>query len=299
MKKIILTVLVLLFTFAVPNLGAQENTEEIKIGILSWRGPLGFKARWEAASEYLTEKIGRPVVILPLEFEDILPAVEKEEVDFFTSDPSVFMTAKVQYGATEVLTMKFTNADSVGAVLFTAADHPIVHELTDLKSKKFGALRRWSFGGWQMAEKEFLDTGIDPYPFLHTLRFFDKPWSVVKAVLRRTVDAGTVPAGILERMVAAGTVKMEDFKILEQKFHPDFPYVCSTKLYPGFPLAKTAAVDQELADQVAAALKALQPNDKILQDARITGWIDPLDYAEIKVVQAQLRGGGYTDVRRW
>ncbi|MCI5221206.1 MAG: phosphate/phosphite/phosphonate ABC transporter substrate-binding protein [Candidatus Electrothrix sp. AR4] len=298
MKGIIMTVLALLLVFTAPNLAASENIEEIRIGILSWRGPLGFKHRWEAAAKYLTKEIGRPVVILPLEFQDVLPSVEAGKVDFFTADPSVFMTAKVQYGATEVLTMKFSNADSVGAVLFTAANNRTVNELKELKDKKFGALRRWSFGGWQMAEKEFLDSGIDPYPFLHTLRFFDTPQSVVRAVLLRKVDAGTVPASILERMATAGTVKMEDFKILEQKFHVDFPYVCSTELYPGFPLAKTAAVDQELADQVATALKALHPNDSILRDARVTGWIDPLDYTGIKLVQAQLRGGGYTGERR-
>ncbi len=297
MKRVIVIVAVLLFAFTGTSVSAASDTDKVRIGILSWRGPLGFKSQWKATGEYLSEEIGRPVVILPLEFEDVLPAVEKEKVDFFTADPSVFMTAKEQYGATEVLTMKLINADSVGAVLFTTATNRTVNNLTDLRDRKFGAVRRWSFGGWQMAEKEFRDAGIDPYPFLHTLRFFDTPWAVAKAVLQRKVDAGTVPVSILERMTAAGTIKMEDFKILEQKFHHDFPYICSTELYPGFPLAKTAAVDPMLAAQVAAALKALEPDNRILRDARINGWTDPLDYTNIKVVQSQLRGGGYTGRR--
>ncbi|MCI5211572.1 MAG: hypothetical protein D3910_22955 [Candidatus Electrothrix sp. ATG2] len=148
-----------------------------------------------------------------------------------------------------------------------------------------------------MAEKEFRNAGIDPYPFLHTLRFFDKPAAVVRAVLRGQVDAGTVPASILERMAKRGTIKMRDVKILRQKEYPNFPYACSTELYPGFPLAKTAAVSDTLAHQVANALKALEPSNKILKAARVSGWVDPLDYTDIQVVQSQLRGGGYTGRR--
>ncbi|MCI5146206.1 MAG: phosphate/phosphite/phosphonate ABC transporter substrate-binding protein [Candidatus Electrothrix sp. AR3] len=297
MKRIILTAVALLLAFAGPNFAAEKNIEEIRIGILSWRGPLGFKDRWQPVGDYLSEELGKPVVILPLKFKDVLSAVKEKKVDFFTADPSVFMTAKMRYGAKEILTMKLSSADSVGAVLFTAAGNKKIDDLKDLKGKKFGALRRWSFAGWQMAEKEFRNTGIDPYAFLHTLRFFNSPQSVVKAVQLRQVDAGTVPASILERMVAAGKVKMEDFKILEQKFHPDFPYACSTELYPGFPLAKRAAVEPSLANQVAAALKSLQPYGKILKNARISGWTDPLDYTAIKVVQTQLKGGGYPGQR--
>jgi two-component system sensor histidine kinase TtrS len=295
MIKKTLAVFALLLVFIAPSLAAQKHTtDEVKIGILSWRGALGFKQRWEPTGKYLTESIGRKVTVFPLEFKDVLPAVKNGEVDFFTADPSMFISAKLQYGASEVLTMKLINTDSVGAVLFTKAGNKDVNELTDLNGKRFGALQRWSFGGWQMAEKEFRTAGIDPYPFLHTLRFFGKPNAVVRAVLNGQVDAGTVPSSILERMVKIGKIAMSDLKIIRQKDYPDFPYVCSTELYPGFPLAKTASVDQTLADHIAAALKVLRPSDKILKDSRIRGWVDPLDYTNIEIVQSHLKGGGYT-----
>jgi two-component system sensor histidine kinase TtrS len=298
MIKKTLAVFALLLVFIAPSLAAQKHTtDEVKIGILSWRGALGFKQRWEPTGKYLTESIGRKVTVFPLEFKDVLPAVKNGEVDFFTADPSMFMSAKAQYGASEVLTMKLINTDSVGAVLFTKAGNKDINKLTDLNRKKFGALQRWSFGGWQMAEKEFRNAGIDPYPFLHTLRFFGKPNAVVRAVLNGQVDAGTVPTSILERLVKTGKITMGDIKIIRQKDYPDFPYACSTELYPGFPLAKTASVDQILADHIAAALRVLRPSDKVLKDARIRGWIDPLDYTEIEIVQSQLRGGGYTGQR--
>lgn len=296
----ILAVLTLLLFVITPCFAALKKTtsdDEVRIGILSWRGPLGFEKRWEATEEYLTQAIDRPVTIIPLEFEGVLPAVKEGKVDFFTADPSMFMSAKKQYGASEVLTMKLNSADSVGAVLFTRSTNDQVHSLDDLSGKKFGALQRWSFGGWQMAEKEFRDTGIDPYPFLHTLRFYDKPSAVVRAVLNGQVDAGTIPSSLLERMARRGYLDMSEVKILNEKKYADFPYACSTELYPGFPLAKTATVDKKLASYIAAALRVLQPSDQILKDARINGWVEPLDYTEIKLVQSELRGGGYTGKR--
>jgi ABC-type phosphate/phosphonate transport system substrate-binding protein len=298
MIKKLLAALTLLLFFIVPSFAAQKSTNEtVKIGILSWNGPLGFKKSWEGIEKYLSKEIGRPFELVPLEFKEVLPAVRQGTVEFFTADPSMFISAKTKYGAEEILTMKLINADSVGAVIFTKKDNDKVSQLPDLRGKKFGALHRWSFGGWQMAEKEFRDAGIDPYPFLHTLRFFDKPDAVVRAVLSGQVDAGTIPASILERMTRTGAIKMQDVKFLNQKDYPDFPYACSTELYPGFPLAKTAAVGHTLAHEVADALKALKPGDKILKAARITGWVDPLDYTDLEVVQSQLRGGGYTGRR--
>ncbi|MCI5151074.1 MAG: hypothetical protein D3916_17115, partial [Candidatus Electrothrix sp. MAN1_4] len=116
-KKMLVAFITVLFVIT-PGFAAQENTmsdDEVRIGILSWRGPLGFTKRWEATEEYLTQAIDRPVTIIPLEFEDVLPAVKSGELDFFTADPSMFISAKMLYGASEVLTMKLSNADSVGA----------------------------------------------------------------------------------------------------------------------------------------------------------------------------------------
>jgi ABC-type phosphate/phosphonate transport system substrate-binding protein len=300
MLKKMLVVCILLLFVSTPGFTAQEQAmpdDEVRIGILSWRGPLGFAKRWQATEEYLAETIDRPVAIIPLEFEDVLPAVEEGKVDFFTADPSMFMSAKKQYGASEVLTMKLSSADSVGAVLFTRSSNHKVNTLDDLNGKRFGALQRWSFGGWQMAEKEFRNAGIDPYPFLHTLRFYDRPSAVVRAVMNGQVDAGTIPSSLLEGMARRGYLDMDEVKILREKKHADFPYACSTELYPGFPLAKTATVPNKLAYYVAAALRELDPSDQVLKDAGITGWVEPLDYREIELVQSELRGGGYTGRR--
>ncbi len=204
----------------------------------------------------------------------------------------MFITAKSKYGAEAVATMKnaVIGTEYNGTLIFTVAANQEINGLTNLRDKKFGALRRWSFAGWQMAEKEFKDAGIDAYTFLNTLRFFETPQALVKAVLSGKVDAGTLPTGLLEREAALGNRTMKEFKILAKKFHQDFPFACFTVLYPGFLLAKTAKVKPELAAQAAVALKELQPGDAPLKDAELDGWVDPLDYSEVAEVLGQLKG---------
>jgi len=272
---------------------AQAGEKEITIGFLSWNGPFKGMRQWGATGDYLAEQLGRPVTVRPLDFKEVLPAAASGTVDFFTADPAMFVIAKREHGAEAVLTMKNTlvGTDQLGAVIFTAAENSAVNGLTNLKGKKFGALRRRSFAGWQMAEKEFLDAGLEPYTYLSTLRFFENPQAVAKAVLSRQIDAGTMPTGLLEQLAAEGALRLDDVKILEQKFHPDFPYLCSTLLYPSFPLARTAGADEKLGRQIAAALKALPPDHPVLLDSGISGWVDPLDYAGVEQVLGQLKGG--------
>lgn len=264
----------------------------ITIGFLVWNGPFDGQRQWAATGRYLTEKLRQPVRVLPLSYQDLLPAVAAGKVDFFTADPSMFITTQGKYGATAVATMKnaVIGTEYNGAVIFTAATEKSINGLSNLRDKKFGGLRRWSFAGWQMAEKEFKDAGIDAYTFFHTLRFFETPQALVKAVLSGTVDAGTLPTGLLEREIANGNGTRADFKILARKFHRDFPFLCSTVLYPGFVLAKTAKVEPELAAQIATALKELEPGDAPLVDAELDGWVEPLDYSGVAEVLGQLKG---------
>ena len=52
----------------------------------------------------------------------------------------------------------------------------------DLKGKKFMAVKKSSFGGWQMAYKEFVDAGLDPFKDFASMEFSGKHDKVVVAV---------------------------------------------------------------------------------------------------------------------
>ena len=272
---------------------------DIKIGVLAKNGPVKVLKKWSATGVYLTEKLGEPVQIVPLDFDKVMPAVEAESVDFFLVNSSMFVTMQVKYGAIAVATMVNSRQGkaltSFGGVVIGSAYNENITTFEDLKGKKFAAVKENSFGGWQMAYKEFADNGIDPFNDFGSLVFTGKHDNVVFAVQNEDVDAGTVRTDTLERMVAIGAVVMEDFNVIGEKNGGDFPFVCSTQLYPEWPLAKVAGTDVQLSKKVVAALKELKAEDKAARAAKIIGWTDPLDYSGVDSLQQSLKVGAYAE----
>jgi len=277
--------------------GSALAAETVKIGVLAKDGPAKALKMWQETGTYLSGKLGgKTCEIVPLDFDKLLPAVKAGEVDFFIANSSMFITAKNQTGAKAVATMINSREgkalNSFGGVIFTVAHNDAIKSLADLKGKKFMAVDKASFGGWQMAQKELLDNGIDAARDL-TMEFGGKHDNVVFAVQNESVPAGTVRTDMMERMAAAGAISMADFKILNKKDYPNFPFVCSTKLYPEWPLAKTAKTSDAVVAEVVKALKELKAGDKAAKDAKIVGWSDPQDYAVVEDLQKTLKVGAY------
>ncbi len=269
----------------------------VKLGVLAKNGPAKALKKWAATGDYLSQKIGQPVEIVPLGFDKVFPAVEAGEVDFFLVNSSMFITTKVKYGTSPIATMVNSRQGkalkSFGGVVFTTSYNDSINSFSDLKGKKFAAVKKSSFGGWQMAYKEFADAGIDPFTDFASMEFSGKHDNVVFAVQNEKVEAGTVRTDTLERMVSSGAIAMEEFKIIGPKDNSEFPFVCSTELYPEWPLGMLATTDSNLAAKVVSALKELKSSDKAAQSAKIVGWTEPLDYSGVEVLQESLAVGAY------
>lgn len=272
--------------------------DTIKIGVLAKNGPVKCMKMWKATGDYLTTKIsGQTIEIVPLDFDKVNPAIEKEDVHFFLVNSSMYVTAKVKYGASAVATMINSRQGkplkSFGGVILTSVENDQINTLGDLRGNTFMAVKASSFGGWQMAYKEILDAGIDPFKDFSKLEFGGKHDNVVFAIQNGAVQAGTVRTDTLERMAAAGTIDMEEFKIINKKTSRDFPFVCSTALYPEWPLAKTKGTSDTIVQEVVKALKQLKPDQKASKDAKIIGWTDALDYNPVENLQKALKVGAY------
>jgi len=269
-----------------------------KIGVLAKRGPVKAMEQWKATADFLTSHVaGKTFKIVPLDFDEVNPAIERGDVDFFLINSSMFVTAKVKYGATPIATMINSRQGqplkSFGGVILTLADNDSIKSIKDLKGKTFMAVKKSSFGGWQMAYKEMLDAGVDPLKDCASLQFGGKHDNVVLAVQNGAIDAGTVRTDTLERMAAEGLVDLAEFKIVAKKAHADFPFVASTPLYPEWPLAKTKKTSDALAKEVVAALKEMKSTEKAAKDAKIVGWTSPLDYGPVEDLQKSLKVGAY------
>jgi twitching motility protein PilJ len=275
---------------------AAETT--FKIGVLAKNGPVKAMKKWKATSDYLSAKLaGKRFEIVPLDFDAVNPAIEAGKVDFFLVNSSMFVTAKVRFGAEAVATMINSRQGqplkAFGGVMFTLVDNDAINSMADLRGKSFMAVKSSSFGGWQMAYNELKIAGIDPSKDFAKMEFGGKHDNVVYAVMNGAVEAGTVRTDTLERMAASGEIDLEEFKIINGQRHTDFPFVCSTPLYPEWPLAKTANTDAALAAEVVTALKAMAKGDPAAKAAKVVGWVDALDYGPVEQLQEALQVGAF------
>lgn len=257
-----------------------------KIGVLAKDGAAKASEQWEATAVYLTASIpGEQFALMPLGFDEVLPAVESRRVEFFLANSSMFVNAQKKLGAEAIATMINSRQgkplNSFGGVLFTDARRDDIQNIADLKGKRFMAVEASSFGGWQMAMKELVDHGIDPKKNFSDLLFGRKHENVVYAVQNGEADAGTVRTDTLERMAAKGDINLAEFKIINPKTHEGFPFAVSTRLYPEWPMAKRADVPADLAAKVAKALMALKPDSEAAKNAKVVGWSAPQDYAPV------------------
>lgn len=294
MKKYFWIVFALVFLFSTTCLAA----ETYKIGVLAKRGPVKALEKWKATGDYLTAKIeGKRFEIVPLDFDEVNPAIESHKVDFFLVNSSMYVTAKVKYGASAVATMINSRQGqplkSFGGVILTSVENEDINTISDLKGKTFMAVKESSFGGWQMAYKEMLDAGVDPLQDFAKLEFGGKHDNVVLAVQNGVIEGGTVRTDTLERMAAEGTIDMEEFKIINKQSPDGFPFVISSALYPEWPLAKTQKTSDAVAKKVLEALKLLKETDEAAKSAKVIGWTDALDYGPVEALQQSLKVGAY------
>ena len=297
MKRTLTALMMIVFACSM-ILSSVATAQEYKIGVLAKRGVTKAMQKWGDTSDYLNQNIpGDTFTIVPLGFEEVFPAIENGKVDFFLVNSSMFVTAKVKYNSSAVATMINSRQGqalkSFGGVILTYVDRDDINSVADLKGKSFMAVKDSSFGGWQMAYKELLDQGVDPQADFSSMQFGGTHDNVVLSVQNGEADAGTVRTDTLERMAASGDISLDEFKIVSEKKHADFPFVVSTSLYPEWPFAKTSQTPDEVANKVADALKKMAADAKAAKSAKIVGWSAPLDYSEVEDLQKLLKVGAY------
>ena len=184
-----------------------------------------------------------------------------------------------------------------GGVIFTLADRDDITELKDLKGKSFAAVDKNSFGGWQMAYREFHDNNIDPFKDFSSFSFAGTHDAVIEQVLSGKVDAGTIRTDTIERMDLEGKIDRRKLKVLTEKAtdNGSFPFSLSTRLYPEWPLAKLEHTDRILAEEISSALLAMVPTDPAAIAGVCEGWTIPSNYSSVADTLQILRIFPYED----
>jgi diguanylate cyclase (GGDEF)-like protein/PAS domain S-box-containing protein len=216
-------------------------------------------------------------------------------IDFLITNPAMYVEMEAQHGASRIITLIDNSLTLFGGVIFCRSDRRDIQTIEDLKGKSFMAVEKDSLGGWLMAWGVFKQRGIDPFRHFAPMRFGGSHKSVVYAVRDGKVDAGTVRTDTLERLAQDGSIRLSDFRVINEKHYQGFPLLVSTPLYPEWPLAKMKHTPEGLAKLVAIELLGMPPDSPANQAAGIGGWTIPLDYEQVHDLMKDLRFGPYKE----
>jgi two-component system sensor histidine kinase TtrS len=272
---------------------------EVVIGVLAHRGDQACITKWTPTIDYLNAEIpGNGFRLLPLDLNEMSAALAAGKLDFILTNPGNYVDLERKFGVSRITTLKnlhFGNPYTVfGAVIFTRADREDIRELRNLDDRSFGAVSADAFGGFQMAWRELKQAGVDPYGDLSRLQFFDFPQdNIVFAVRDGRIDAGTVRAETLERMISNGRVDRTDFRILNAHSSDDYPFPHSTRLYPEWAFAKVKRTPGALAKSVAIALMKMPADHPAMLAGDYAGWTVPLNYQPVHELFMELGIGPY------
>ena len=277
---------------AVASLAAQQR---VTIGVLAYNGKPQAMLRWQPTADYLATQIAdTEFLIMPLTHEEFRHAINKDELDFLLTNPGHYVRLEVSSGATRLATFqtRFQNQvlTQMSSVIFTRKDSGI-QTLDDLKGKTLAAISKDAFGGYQLAQKVFLENKINPSKALK-IKWLGFPHAdIVRAVISGKADAGVVRAGILEKMSEQGALELSRLAILNNKNDKGFPFRHSTSLYPEWPIARLPSTDSNLAKQVVLALLLMPDSNEAAVASGGAGWTIPLDYSSVhdlfKVLQIE------------
>lgn len=269
---------------------ASVAQAEIKIGMLAQRGPDIALKEWGGIGDYLTQRMGDKVTIVPLAFTEVLEFSRNEPSAFIFVNSGFYVRAKVLRGAKALVTAKYKGSGaSFGGVIFARRDSGI-STIDDLRHKILMCVKFSSAGGWLFQKGVLVEDGLIPEKDCAKLVEGKTHDAVVYAVMNKKADAGTVRTNILESMQREGKINMNDFVIIHPVKHPDFPEVCSTPLYPDWPLASLKKTSPEVAEKMKQALLAMEPGNPALEQARkLERFIPALDYDPLEALMRRLQ----------
>ena len=266
---------------------------ELTLGVFSYFSPTETNARYLPLANYLNSHLTNfKIKLKAMNLYEIDDALASRDLDFIITNPGHYILLRERYnlkGALATIVRKTgegQSAQQTGGVIFTRQNRADISHLKDLEGKWIAVAGTKHLGGYQAQAYELLQTGILLPQDAHLIETGNYG-AVIDAVISENVDAGFVPAGVLEDTWMSGEHSLDIIKTINTSKPPGFPYMVSTRLYPQWPVLALPHVEQELVDAFLGGLATLKPGHPAAQAANIAGFSPPADYHSVEsIIQA-------------
>lgn len=293
----VVSALVAILLFGADPTRCLADQQVWRIGVLANNGMERCLEEWTPTARYLESRLpDKRFVIVPLGFDGVRQAVDDRAIDYLVANPQIYVTleyaGKVAALATRSVKEGGSRTSLYGGVILVRAGAGFPRSLRDLRGKRFAAVDPDSLGGFLAAEGVLAKAGLDVDKSFGRLFFVGTHEAVVRAVLEEKADAGAVRTGVLEEMVANGTLKpgeVEAFPPPKGEASGELPFVRSTPLYPEWPFARLGHVPWESARPVQAALLDMAEDSEAARAAGLAGWELDRPYSPVLELLTRLR----------
>lgn len=228
---------------------------------------------------YLTEQMGRNVkLVIPDSYADTLEGLSNGSIDFAWLGALTYVRARAKIGAVPLVQR---TTDLQFHSVFIARAGTSIHNLSDLKGKKFAFGDVNSTSGHLIPYLEMRQAGLNPNTDLD-FRYSREHPATVKLVELGVVDAGAVDESVFNTMIKDGRADRNKLRV----FHTSKPFV-------DYVFAARKGVSEAERGKFAAALLGLREgtNDDLLKILRADRFIKANDeeYATVREVARELR----------
>jgi len=274
-------------------LSCLAEVQEVKVGVLAFRGAEKAWQRWYPSINYLSETItDSRFKLIPMSLTQLDNAVIEQKIDFVITNAGQYVRVGSKHGMSWLATLKSRRHNGsnhvIGSTLVVKASSSYWN-ISDLQGRTLGAVDPLAFGGFQVYWGELSKQAIDPKGYFSEINFSRFPVDVLMYWVRdQTVDGAIVPTCLMEKMHEEGLIDIQNYRVLDKKQHQNFNCQSSSQLYPNWSFAKLRKTSPVLAEKVAKALLSMEPDSNSAIMAGSLGWTAPVSTYDIHQLYQRL-----------
>lgn len=248
--------------------------EPIRFGLSRYLPHTKVEERHSPMARYLERRLERPVELVIVEsYDDVAARVAAGDVQLAALSPYTYVRARRQSAGIYLLATPVMRGDvtSYHGYILVRADSPVT-AVDDLRGRDFCYVSRTSTSGYLYPRAKLRAAGLDPDTDLGSITYAGDHVASLRALLAGDCEAAAAFANAFLEQAPEHGMSRESFRIL-----------ATTAPIPLDAYVAAANVPPELAQQLAAALLALEPGSEIareaLGDEEMIGFVEVEDSA--------------------